>query len=55
MSNHRIDHRQTLDLLFLFDSAASFVLGVIALLTPHGLLQKIVGGGERIVIFVRCF
>jgi len=45
MSNHR-DHRRTLDLLFLFDSGASLVLGAVALLTPHGLLKKIVGGGE---------
>ncbi len=45
MSNH-LDQRRTLDFLFLFDSAASLLLGAVALLTPHGLLQKVVGGGE---------
>ena len=38
------DQRQHLDLLFLFDSVVSLAFGVIALLSPHGLLQKI--GGE---------
>jgi len=38
------DQRQHLDLLFLFDSVVSLAFGVIALLSPHGLLQKIGGG-----------
>lgn len=42
--NH-LDQRQHLDLLFLIDAIVSFLFGTVALLTPHGLLQRIVGGG----------
>jgi hypothetical protein len=39
------DQRRRLDLLFLIDSVVSLAFGAAALLSPHGLLQKI-GGGE---------
>jgi hypothetical protein len=39
------DVRARLDQLFAFDAAASLVFGVIAIGTPHGLLQKFVGTG----------
>ncbi|KAL7521341.1 hypothetical protein ACHAWX_006008 [Stephanocyclus meneghinianus] len=44
MVNHK-DQRRHLDLLFLTDSFVSLVFGTAALVTPHGLLQKIGGGG----------
>ena len=47
MANH-FAQRRNLDSLLLFDAAASLLLGAVALLTPHGLLQKFVGGGERV-------
>lgn len=43
MSNH-LDRRRHLDLLFLVDAAVSLLFGTVALLAPHGLLQRIVGG-----------
>ncbi|KAL7514587.1 hypothetical protein ACHAXN_011914 [Cyclotella atomus] len=39
------DQRRHLDLLFLLDSVVSLAFGVAALVSPHGLLQKI-GSGE---------
>ena len=36
--------RQQLDRLFAFDAAVSVVFGVIALMTPHGILTKMSGG-----------
>ncbi|KAL3784605.1 hypothetical protein HJC23_007061 [Cyclotella cryptica] len=44
MVSHQ-DQRRHLDFLFLTDSIVSLAFGVAALLSPHGLLQKI-GGGE---------
>ena len=43
MANHK-DQRQQLDLLFAADAAVSFAFGTAALVSPHGLLQKILGG-----------
>jgi hypothetical protein len=40
------DQRRHLDLLFLIDSVVSLAFGVAALVSPHGLLQKI-GSGEK--------
>ncbi|KAL3809306.1 hypothetical protein ACHAXA_009430 [Cyclostephanos tholiformis] len=45
MANH-LDQRRHLDLLFLLDAAVSLLFGTVALLTPHGLLVKLVDGGE---------
>mmetsp|Transcript_21463 Transcript_21463/g.46531 ORF Transcript_21463/g.46531 Transcript_21463/m.46531 type:complete len:151 (-) Transcript_21463:777-1229(-) len=39
------DQRRQLDMLLLTDAIVSLVLGTAALMSPHGLLQKI-GGGE---------
>jgi hypothetical protein len=36
--------RKRLDSLFAFDAAASVCFGVVALLTPHGILMKVSGG-----------
>mmetsp|Transcript_2651 Transcript_2651/g.3904 ORF Transcript_2651/g.3904 Transcript_2651/m.3904 type:complete len:148 (-) Transcript_2651:674-1117(-) len=36
--------RRHLDFLLLFDAISSFLFGTVALVTPHGLLQRIVGG-----------
>ena len=44
MTNH-MDHRRYLDFIFLLDAAFSLLFGVLALLTPHGLIQRL-GGGE---------
>ena len=45
MSNY-LDQRRHLDALFFVDSAVSLVFGAVALLTPHGILQKFIGGSE---------
>ena len=49
MATHQ-DQRRHLDLLFLIDSVASLAFGAVALLTPHGLVQKIGGGEPRCVV-----
>jgi len=38
------DARQQLDRLFGLDSVASLVFGILSLLAPHGLLQRLGGG-----------
>jgi hypothetical protein len=52
MVSHQ-DQRRHLDLLFLIDAVVSLAFGVAALLSPHGLLQKI-GGGEKICLSIGC-
>lgn len=42
---NQMDHRRYLDLLFSVDALFSLAFGVVALLTPHGIIQRI-GGGE---------
>jgi hypothetical protein len=39
-----ISHRQQLDQLFAFDSIASVVFGVLALLSPHHMVDQLGGG-----------
>ncbi|KAL7526103.1 hypothetical protein ACHAWF_001646 [Thalassiosira exigua] len=43
MASH-LDQRRQLDLLFLVDAVMSLLFGVGAMLTPHGVLQMILGG-----------
>jgi len=45
MANH-LAERCHLDLLFLVDAFISVFFGTAALLTPHGIFQKILGGGK---------
>ena len=49
MANYQEQRRQ-LDLLLLFDAAASVLFGVFALLIPHGLLKFIVSGMYLLVL-----
>ncbi|KAL7435293.1 hypothetical protein ACHAXM_004625 [Skeletonema potamos] len=44
MTNH-MDHRRYLDFLFFADAIVSLAFGVIAILTPHGIIRSL-GGGE---------
>ena len=44
MTNH-IDHRRYLDFLFLADAVVSYIFGLLAILTPHGIIRSL-GGGE---------
>ena len=43
-----------MDALFFVDSAVSLIFGAISLLTPHGILQKFIGGSELVCVAVAC-